>query len=114
MIYDTNDTTEAEWLDSQGQDLAEMRYWIGIGRYTQQKESLREARSRCLDRLTANINRAKAVKVGEMVSCPNCDTKTVKTTYHKTFCSNAKTHGTKNCKDQFHNRINALKELLKT
>ena len=54
---------------------------------------------------------AKNAKVGSTFACPNCGKRIVKSTYHKTFCSNAKTHGKRNCKDQFHNRIRALEEL---
>lgn len=48
-------------------------------------------------------DRAKSTKVGKQVQCPTCCKMHVKTTYHKVFCSNGRTHGAKNCKDGFWN-----------
>jgi len=70
-----------------------------------------DQRVELLKSLEEAIQEAKDAKVGDMVSCPNCGAETRKTTYHKVFCSNRKTHGRKNCKDQYHNRVKALKEL---
>jgi hypothetical protein len=56
-----------------------------------------------VDSLEQRLETVKSAKVGDTVNCPACDREMVKTTYHKTFCSNAKTHGKRNCKDRFHN-----------
>ena len=48
---------------------------------------------------------AKAARVGTQIACPTCGVLHVKTTYHKVFCSNAKTKGRGNCKDRFWNLV---------
>jgi len=55
--------------------------------------------------VTQRMSKAKTAKVGETIECPSCGKGTVKTTYHKVFCSNYKTHGKRNCKDRYHNFI---------
>lgn len=46
----------------------------------------------------------RAAKVGSKLSCPVCGASFLKTTYHKVFCSNQKTHrGKSSCKDQYWN-----------
>ena len=49
----------------------------------------------------------KTAKVGSTISCACCGKETVKTTYHKSFCSNGKTKKGKggNCKDRFWNTV---------
>lgn len=53
----------------------------------------------------------KKLKQGVQYSCGN---KHTKTTYHKVFCSNAKTKGRNNCKDNFWNKIDPKKRCRKT
>jgi hypothetical protein len=49
---------------------------------------------------------AKTAKVGEMIACPNCKKMHKKTTYHKIFCNNQKTHpGKRSCKDRYWNTV---------
>lgn len=53
---------------------------------------------------------AKAAKVGEMIACPNCRKMHKKTTYHKVFCNNQKTHpGKRSCKDRYWNTVDATR-----
>lgn len=58
-------------------------------------------------------NKAKEAKVGDRIKCPGCEKHTIKTTYNKTFCSNAKTRGN-NCKDRFWNKVDPEKRCRKT
>jgi hypothetical protein len=49
---------------------------------------------------------AKNAKVGTMIACPNCKKMHLKTTYHKVFCNNQKTHpGKRSCKDRYWNTV---------
>lgn len=45
---------------------------------------------------------AKGAKVKAECVCPSCGTKYIKKSYQQAFCSNK---GTKNCKDQYWNRM---------
>ena len=54
-------------------------------------------------------NAAKKAKTGEDILCPNCNTLHNKATYHKVFCSNAKTRASRNCKDAFWNKVDPEK-----
>jgi hypothetical protein len=54
---------------------------------------------------------AKSAKKGETFKCPYCGRKTLKTTYHKKFCSNRKTAGQENCKDFYWNAIRDINPL---
>ena len=47
-------------------------------------------------------DKAKAAKVGTMISCPSCGTIFKKRTYHQVFNSNK---GRGNCKDRFWNIV---------
>jgi hypothetical protein len=58
-----------------------------------------------LDATLGYYEAAKAAKVGSLIVCPTCQIRHTKTTYHKIFCSNAKTHGRKNCKDIYWNLV---------
>jgi ssDNA-binding Zn-finger/Zn-ribbon topoisomerase 1 len=64
--------------------------------------------------LKSRYNKAKSTKVGETVNCPWCGKKFEKTTYHKTFCSNYKTRGRHNCKDNFWNKVDPEKRCRNT
>lgn len=48
---------------------------------------------------------AKRAQVGATIRCPVCHKLTVKTTYHKVFCSNGRTKGRGNCKDKYWNFV---------
>ena len=48
---------------------------------------------------------AEAAKVGDMIECPNCGIKHMKSAYNKIFCSNHKTKGNRNCKDRYWNIV---------
>ncbi len=50
-------------------------------------------------------DKARAAAVGSTVACPVCGTRFVKTTYHKSFCSNQKTVKRGSCKDKYHNMV---------
>jgi hypothetical protein len=65
-------------------------------------------------RLQYRYNKAKSAKVGEEVVCPFCKKKFIKTTYHKTFCCNAKTRKKSNCKDNFWNLVDPEKRCRNT
>jgi hypothetical protein len=53
---------------------------------------------------------AKAAKVGDMIACPNCRKMHKKTTYHKIFCNNQKTHpGKRSCKDRYWNTVDSTR-----
>jgi hypothetical protein len=62
----------------------------------------------------ALYNKAKSAKVGEKINCPGCRKQHEKTTYHKVFCSNAKTRGRNNCKDNFWNKVDPEKRCRNT
>lgn len=54
--------------------------------------------------MQATYDANRAAKVGSKLSCPVCGVSFLKTTYHKVFCSNQKTHrGKSSCKDQYWN-----------
>ena len=57
---------------------------------------------------------AKRAKTDSMIQCPYCGNKHEKTTYHKVFCSNAKTKKRNNCKDNFWNKVDPEKRCRKT
>ena len=57
---------------------------------------------------------SKRAKTGGTIQCPYCGNKHMKTTYHKVFCSNAKTKGRNNCKDNFWNKVDPAKACRKT
>ena len=57
---------------------------------------------------------AKKAKTGDTIICPCCGNRHIKTTYHKVFCSNAKTKGRNNCKDNFWNKVDPEKRCRKT
>ena len=48
---------------------------------------------------------AKAAAVGAVNQCAFCGKQTVKTTYHKAFCSNGRTRKGGNCKDRYWNSV---------
>lgn len=60
-------------------------------------------RQSIVDQLNNRLEAAKNASTGDTINCAFCGTEIIKTTYHKTFCSNSKTHGKNNCKDRFHN-----------
>lgn len=64
--------------------------------------------------LKLRYNKAKSAKVGDKIQCPYCNALFVKTTYHKTFCSNYKTRGKRNCKDMFWNKVDPEKRCRNT
>lgn len=92
---------------SEGQALDE---WLEVMEYDRDHaiKQLEEA----YDQLTTQMHEAKHAEVGATIQCAQCGKRIVKKTYHKVFCSNAKTHGNNNCKDRYHNRINGIKEYL--
>jgi hypothetical protein len=53
--------------------------------------------SRYTDNVKAGVN--------TVIACPVCSKHFKKTTYHKIFCSNQKTHGSGNCKDRYWNTV---------
>lgn len=59
-------------------------------------------------------NRAKNGSIGDIIICPFCGKPHTKTTYHKIFCSNAKTRVRRNCKDMFWNNIDPEKRCRNT
>lgn len=58
--------------------------------------------------------RAKEASVGSEINCPYCGCKFKKDVYNKVFCSNAKSKGNKNCKDNFWNKVDPDKKCRKT
>lgn len=97
--------TEAEALDDV--------YAILEARYELLKKSTRvDHLQKVKEKLEEAYEKAKLAEVGTKISCPNCGKIVVKTTYHKTFCSNSKTHGKRNCKDRYHNRVRGIKETI--
>ncbi|WKV23666.1 hypothetical protein [Erwinia phage vB_EamM-EAP4] len=62
-----------------------------------------ENTERTRNKMKVRYNRAKTAETGATIACPFCGKLIVKRTYHKIFCSNAKTHGKVNCKDRFWN-----------
>lgn len=71
-----------------------------------------DEKQRALNKLESRMAKAKTAEVGATIECAQCGRLIVKKSYQKVFCSNAKTHGKKNCKDIYHNRIAGLKEYL--
>ena len=59
-------------------------------------------------------NQTKKAKIGHVIKCPACKQKHIKTTYNKVFCSNAKTVGNPNCKDNFWNFVDPEKKCRNT
>lgn len=53
--------------------------------------------------------RAKKAIVGSTIRCPYCNKNHTKNTYQKVFCSNQKTRGRNNCKDNFWNTVDPNK-----
>ena len=47
----------------------------------------------------------KEAKIGSEINCACCGKSTIKTTYHKMFCSNGKTKKKGNCKDRYWNTV---------
>lgn len=58
-----------------------------------------------IDKMQRLYSQARSAKVNSTIKCPCCQKSIVKTTYHKVFCSNARTKGRKNCKDRYWNTV---------
>ena len=57
--------------------------------------------------MTTAYEIARKAKTGSTIKCPSCGKSVVKTSYHKVFCSNQKTHrGRSSCKDKYWNTVN--------
>ena len=65
------------------------------------------------DQLTTQMHEARHAEVGATIQCAQCRKRITKKTYHKVFCSNARTHGRKNCKDLYHNRVKGIQDTLR-
>lgn len=59
--------------------------------------------------LTIAKVKAQNAKTGETIKCAQCGKRMVKNHHSKVFCSNQRTHGKRNCKDKYHNRVKGLK-----
>jgi transcription elongation factor Elf1 len=53
--------------------------------------------------------KARKARVGTLITCPWCNRIHMKTTYHKVFCSNAKTLTGGNCKDDYWNTVDPVR-----
>lgn len=58
-----------------------------------------------IDAMKGRYDAARRAETKATILCPVCKRRIIKTTYHKVFCSNAKTHGKNNCKDKYWNRV---------
>ena len=97
-----NDISEAKAMELNSDMGAEeyFREW--------QEDQYVSERQAALSRLRRNMEDAKRAQVGSTIRCAQCERRMVKTSYQKRFCSNARTHGKKNCKDLWHNRVAGL------
>lgn len=55
------------------------------------------------EEMIARYQAARSAPIGSQIQCPTCDREHQKTTYHKVFCSNSRSHGKHNCKDKYWN-----------
>ena len=55
------------------------------------------------EEMIARYQAARSAPNRSMIKCPTCGEEHQKTTYHKVFCSNSRTHGKNNCKDKYWN-----------
>lgn len=62
-------------------------------------EEIVELSTAKIELFQSRYNAAKAAKVKEVVYCPTCNKRHLKTTYHNIFCENPK------CKDTYWNAI---------
>lgn len=67
-----------------------------------------------INKMKLRYNVAKDAAVGSEIICPGCGCKHIKSTYNKTFCSNQKSKGNKNCKDKFWNTVDPEKRCRNT
>ena len=82
-------------IDNEGSDTS------GLSNRDRRRERVNDR----VERMRHKYDEAKAAPVGSQISCPYCGHQHTKSTYHKIFCCNRKTHGKANCKDRYWNMV---------
>ena len=109
MPYGTDEhgfITEAQHIEETG---------VAVALHPDEPEARRtraDGAARVHDRLMAAYEAARAATHGTHIDCPQCGRGVQKTHPAKTFCSNARSKGKRNCKDRFWNRVRGLREAM--
>jgi hypothetical protein len=95
--------TEAQHIEEAG---------VSVALHPEEPEALQarvDGAARVHDRLLTAYEAVRAATHGTHVDCPQCGRGFQKTHPAKTFCSNARSKGKRNCKDRFWNRVRGLR-----
>jgi len=105
--YDYEDDDIYDSYDSEADERELRAYKQKEARRNQSIKDKRKHLMTVVDKMLSRYKIADEAKIGEEILCACCAKKTIKTTYHKKFCSNGKTKNRRgnNCKDKYWNTV---------